>query len=98
MTIKKITVQQGQTLSQIAKANNTSVSELCKLNNIKNPNIIFTGQKIITGADTPKDQPQEKQLNINSMKFLQSMIKIYEHNGNQDLASDLKNKITKVYT
>lgn len=41
---------------------------------------------------------QEKQLNINSMKFLQSMIKIYEHNGNQDLASDLKNKITKVYT
>ena len=64
MTIKTIIVQQGQTLSQIAKANNTSVGELCKLNNIKDPDVIFTGQKIVTGADAPKEQPQEKQLNI----------------------------------
>ena len=60
---KKITIQQGQTLSQIAMANKTSVKELCKINGIKNPNLIFAGQQIITNADAPKEQPKENRLN-----------------------------------
>lgn len=38
------TVQKGDTLTTIAKANNTTVAELVKLNGIKNPNLIRVGQ------------------------------------------------------
>ncbi len=64
MTSKNMIVQQGQTLSQIAFANNTSVSKLCKINDIKNPNSIFVGQRIITDADTQNYKHEEKTLNI----------------------------------
>jgi len=40
------TVKAGDTLSAIAKRFNTTVSELARLNNIANPNIIRVGQKI----------------------------------------------------
>lgn len=39
-------VKKGDTLSGIAKKYNTSVNHLVALNNIKNPNLIFVGQKI----------------------------------------------------
>ena len=40
------TVKSGDTLSQIAAANNTTVAELAKLNNIANPNMIMAGQTL----------------------------------------------------
>lgn len=40
------TVQAGDTLSQIAMNFNTTVDKLVKLNQIKNPNLIYIGQKI----------------------------------------------------
>jgi len=40
-------VKSGDTLSKIAKAHNTTVASLIKLNNIKNPNVINVGQKLI---------------------------------------------------
>ena len=40
------TVKSGDTLSQIAAANNTTVAELQKLNNIANPNMIMAGQNL----------------------------------------------------
>ena len=40
------TVQRGDTLSGIARRYNTTVSKLVKDNGIKNPNLIYTGQKI----------------------------------------------------
>ena len=43
---KYYTVKKGDTLSHIAKRYNTSVSRLVKLNGIKNPNLIYEGQKI----------------------------------------------------
>ena len=47
------TVKSGDTLSGIAKKYNTTVDNLVKLNNIKDPNYIITGQKlIITGKTT----------------------------------------------
>ena len=39
-------VKKGDTLSKIAKENNTTVEKLVKINNIKNPNLIYAGQKI----------------------------------------------------
>ncbi|WP_052345708.1 peptidoglycan DD-metalloendopeptidase family protein [Paucisalibacillus sp. EB02] len=39
-------VRTGDTLSQIAKAHNTTVAILVQLNGIKNPNLIIPGQKI----------------------------------------------------
>lgn len=41
------TVVRGDTLSAIAKRYNTTVSALAKLNNIKNVNLIYVGQKLI---------------------------------------------------
>lgn len=43
-----ITVKTGDTLSSIARQNNISLGELIKANNITNPNLIFTGQKLTT--------------------------------------------------
>lgn len=42
-------VKAGDTLSDIAKKFKTTVNELVKLNNIKNPDLIKVGQKIIYG-------------------------------------------------
>ena len=40
-------IEKGDTLSDIAFKNNISVKELAKLNNIKNQNNIYSGQKIL---------------------------------------------------
>lgn len=40
------TVKSGETLSKIASKNNTTVAKLQKLNNIKNKDLIYVGQKI----------------------------------------------------
>uniref|UniRef100_UPI00054E3769 LysM peptidoglycan-binding domain-containing protein n=1 Tax=Caldalkalibacillus mannanilyticus TaxID=1418 RepID=UPI00054E3769 len=39
-------VKSGDTLSKIAKAHNTTWQELAKYNSLKNPDLIFPGQKI----------------------------------------------------
>lgn len=43
---KTYTVKKGDSLSNIAKRYNTTVNRLVNLNNIKNPNLIYPGQKI----------------------------------------------------
>ena len=40
------TVRRGDTLSQIAKAYGVSVAHIVEINNIKNPNLIYPGQKL----------------------------------------------------
>lgn len=45
-TAKYYVVQTGDNLSVIAKKYNTTVSQLVSWNNIKNPNLIYIGQKI----------------------------------------------------
>lgn len=39
-------IQKGDTLSKISKKYNTSITQLVNWNNIKNPNVIYAGQKI----------------------------------------------------
>lgn len=43
---KYYTIQRDDTLSEIAAANGTSVSQLCAWNGIKNADVIYAGQKI----------------------------------------------------
>lgn len=45
-TIKYYTVKSGDTLSYIAKLYHTTVDKLCKWNSIKNPNLIYAGDKL----------------------------------------------------
>ena len=53
-------VKKGDTLSKIAIEYKTTVSKLVKLNNIKNPNLIFTGSNLIIPINN-----SEKESNAN---------------------------------
>lgn len=72
-------VKKGDTLSGIAKKYGTTYQQLAKLNNIKNPNLIYVGQKIYIsgkpttpsgsgggsgGGSTPAPPPQPTQATI----------------------------------
>ena len=47
------TIKYGDTLSQIAKNNGTTVEELARINNIKDPNKIYSGETLkLSDADT----------------------------------------------
>jgi len=51
-----IIVQRGDTLSRLALEYNTTVTRLVELNNIANPNLIYTGQTLIVpSGETAKD-------------------------------------------
>src|SRR5690606_23634119 len=51
-TTTTYTVKKGDTLSHIAKRFGTTVDNLVKLNNIKNPNLIYVGQKLKISGST----------------------------------------------
>lgn len=54
-TKRTYTVKSGDTLSSIAKKNNTTVNKLAKQNKIANPNLILSGKKLkINATVTPK--------------------------------------------
>ncbi|MBP9991038.1 MAG: LysM peptidoglycan-binding domain-containing protein [Bacteroidales bacterium] len=46
VTPKYYTIKKGDTLSKIAQKNHTTVSKLCKLNNIKSTSIIREGKRL----------------------------------------------------
>ncbi len=53
MAQKTVTVKKGDTISSIAKANNTTVAAIAKANpSIKNVNVIKSGQKIVLPGST----------------------------------------------
>lgn len=51
------TVKRGDNLTKIAKAYNTTVSQLVAWNGISNPNLIFVGQRLIVSKSAPGPQP-----------------------------------------
>lgn len=51
---KEYVIKKGDTLSDIAFQFNTTISELVKLNNIKNPNLIITGEILKLPISTSK--------------------------------------------
>lgn len=75
----KYTVKKGDTLSKIARTHNTTVSELAKLNNIQNVNLVRVGQVLTLPV---KEEDFKKQFekclsdveNLESYKKLISMM------------------------
>lgn len=55
-----VTVKPGQTLSGIAKSNNTTVSWLASHNKITNVNVITVGQKLTVPGKVAKPKPKAK--------------------------------------
>ena len=51
------TVKSGDTLSGIAQRYGTTVATLCSLNNIKNANLIYVGQKLKIPSNSPSPAP-----------------------------------------
>ncbi|KRL97908.1 LysM peptidoglycan-binding domain-containing protein [Liquorilactobacillus satsumensis] len=47
-----VTVQSGQTVSELAHQYNTSVAQIKQSNNLSNENLIYVGQKLEIGAST----------------------------------------------
>ena len=62
------TVKKGDTLTSIANKYNTTVSKIASMNNIKNVNLIYVGQKLVIsrsdGSTTPEPEPPANTTNI----------------------------------
>ena len=55
-----VTVQPGDSLSKIAKRNDTTVEELMALNSIDDPNLLFVGQEpLVDAAASADEEPEE---------------------------------------
>ena len=63
------TVKKGDTLTKLAKENNTTVEELKKLNKIENINDIKVGQKLNPGTSATKTTPTPQQANLKGLKL-----------------------------
>ena len=61
---KRITIKCGDTLSALAKEYNTTVSELVKLNNITNPNLIYAGNTLLVPVNSSEDNSQNANTEI----------------------------------
>ncbi|MCF7898840.1 MAG: LysM peptidoglycan-binding domain-containing protein [Candidatus Pacebacteria bacterium] len=83
------TVSKGDTLSSIAKRNNTTINKLMELNpNIKNPNLIYAG-KTLTLPENLAEDGQEDFSNINTIEEANEAI-------NEDQESDMSDEADDV--
>lgn len=71
--------------------NQTTVKTKPQINNIKQNTQLYQRAALNT-----KPLAAKQSVNVDSMKFLESMTKIYEKNGRSDLAMGLRNNINKV--
>lgn len=75
------TVKRGDALYKIAKANNTTIAKLVEWNNIKNPNLIYVGQKLIVGYKNPEPTPPEPEKVYYTVKRGDNLSRIAEKYG-----------------
>lgn len=71
------TVKKGDTLSEIAVLFNTTVSALVKLNGIKNPNLIYPGQRLKISGNTTKQSSKSKVYVVKKGDTLSEIAKKY---------------------
>ena len=67
-------VQRGDTLSEIAQRFNTTVSHLAQINNISNPNLIYTGEILTISCNRNNSQNNSNNSNGNSQNNNQTTI------------------------
>ena len=60
---ESVTVEKGDSLSKIAKRNDTTVEELMALNSIDDPNLLFVGQELLVDAAASADEEPEENPN-----------------------------------
>ena len=56
------TVKSGDTLYAIARKYNTTVSEIVKLNNLPNPDLIYVGQQLVISGEAVKEEASKSYL------------------------------------
>lgn len=61
--LKEITIQKGDTLSQIAIDYNTTINQLVQINNIENPNLIYAGNKLLVPINDNNIEVEENNPN-----------------------------------
>lgn len=86
------TVKKGDTLSGIASKHKTTVSNLVKLNNIGNPNLIHPGQKIkLPGSTSKKKTTKTKSFKVSQKVKIKSSAQKYSR-SNVTIPVKYKNK------
>lgn len=83
-----ITIQRGDTLSELAMKYNTTVAKLVELNHIENPNLIYAGEPLIIPGKENENESSDTQIYI--VKIGDTLAKIAKmfHTSIQTLAKD----------
>ena len=88
----EITIQRGDTLSELAVKYNTTVAELVRLNDIQNPNLIYAGETLIV----PSANEQTGQSQVYTVKRGDTLSQIATKYGTTVQAIAQDNNITNV--
>ncbi len=75
------TVKRGDALYKIANKYDTTIAKLVEWNNIKNPNLIYVGQKLIVGYKNPEPTPPEPEKVYYTVKKGDNLTRIAEKYG-----------------
>lgn len=70
-------IKKGDTLSGIAKKYNTNVAHLVEINDIRNPNLIYAGEKIIVSCNCNEGKKIERKIKIKPGDTLSKIAKKY---------------------
>lgn len=75
------TVRRGDTLSNLAKRHKVSLSQLIRVNRVKNPNLIYVGQRLIIPKTQAKTNSSQKSLTNVWVKISLGKQKLYLYQG-----------------
>lgn len=59
INLREIIIKKGDTLSQIAIDYNTTIEKLVEINNIRNPNLIYAGNRLLVPVTNSNSSDQE---------------------------------------
>ncbi len=93
---KTITIKRGDTLSCLAIKYNTTVEELVKLNNIKNPNLIYAGKKLIV-PNNQKDSANSETYTVKKGDTLSKIALIFNTTVNEIAKNNNIQNVNLIY-